>query len=87
MFHYLPYSLRRGGATCAYRNGLSFDQLMAKGRWRNISTARGYLDQALQEFASISLPPQSLPKIRAAQKAIKAAGLGRVEGEARGGIS
>ena len=84
-FHYLPYSLRRGGATCAYREGLSFDQLMTKGRWRNLSTARQYLDQALQEYATISLPPQSLPKIRAAQNAFKAAGMGRVEGEARGG--
>jgi hypothetical protein len=84
-FHYLPYSLRRGGATCAYREGMSFDQLMAKGRWRNLATARGYLDLALQEYATISLPPQSLPKIRAAQSAFKAAGLGRVEEEARGG--
>jgi len=39
----------------------------------------------LQEYATISLPPQSLPKIRAAQSAFKAAGLGRVEEEARGG--
>ena len=80
-FHYLPYSLRRGGATCAYREGMSFDLLMAKGRWRNISTARGYLDQALQEYAALQLPPPSLSKIRAAKNVSKAAKLGRVEGE------
>jgi hypothetical protein len=80
-FHYLPYSLRRGGATCAYREGMSFDLLMAKGRWRNISTARGYLDQALQEYAALQLPPPSLSKIRAAKNVSKAAKLGRVQGE------
>jgi hypothetical protein len=80
-FHYLPYSLRRGGATCAYREGMSFDLLMAKGRWRNISTARGYLDQALQEYAALQLPPPSLSKIRAAKNVSKAAKLGRVGGE------
>eukprot|EP00435_Cladocopium_sp_Y103_P028712 s218_g7.t1 len=81
-FHYLPYSLRRGGATSAYREGMGFDQLMSKGRWRNISTARGYLDQVLQEFAAIQLPAASAPRIRAAKTAFKAARLGRVEGEA-----
>ena len=82
--HYLPYSLRRGGATCAHREGLSFEKLLTKGRWQNIATARTYVDQALQEFALIQLPPTSLPLIRAAKNTFKAAGLGRVEGEARG---
>eukprot|EP00438_Fugacium_kawagutii_P006301 Skav233309 [mRNA] locus=scaffold4193:93959:94747:+ [translate_table: standard] len=78
-FHYLPYSLRRGGATSAYRNGATFDQLMEKGRWKHIQTARLYLDQGLQEAASLTIPAASRPKIRAAQQVFRAAGLGRVE--------
>ena len=31
-FNYGPYSLRRGGATAAYVQGMQFDQLLAKGR-------------------------------------------------------
>ena len=78
-FHYLPYSLRRGGATSAYREGMSFDQLLLKGRWQSISTARLYVDQALQELSAIQLPPASLPRIRAAKLCFTAAGWGRVE--------
>ena len=78
-FHYLPYSLRRGGATSAYREGLSFDQLLVRGRWQNVSTARQYVDQALQEYTSLRLPSQTSAKIRAAKLCFNAAGLGRVE--------
>ena len=48
-FNYLPYSLRRGGATSAYRAGATFDSLLIRGRWKHLATARLYLDQALQE--------------------------------------
>eukprot|EP00438_Fugacium_kawagutii_P020958 Skav211849 [mRNA] locus=scaffold305:925833:932175:+ [translate_table: standard] len=78
-FHYLPYSLRRGGATSAYRNGATFDQLVEKGRWKHVQTARLYLDQGLQEATTLTVPSASLRKIRAAQRTFKAAGLGRVE--------
>ena len=65
--NYMPYSLRRGAATSAYREGMGFDQLLAKGRWQHIAPARLYLDQALQEFAAISLPMEAEPRIRAAR--------------------
>eukprot|EP00438_Fugacium_kawagutii_P000873 Skav218505 [mRNA] locus=scaffold1564:7454:12902:+ [translate_table: standard] len=77
--HYIPYSLRRGGATSNYRQGTTLDQLLEKGRWKHLQTARLYLDQGLQEYASLSIPASTLPKIRAAQRRFKAAGLGRVE--------
>ena len=80
-FHYLPYSLRRGGATSAYKEGMTFEQLLIKGRWQNVSTARLYLDQALQELTQIQLPPTAVARVRAAKLCFKAAGLGRVEGE------
>lgn len=82
-FNYIPYSLRRGGATSAYRNGMTLDQLVEKGRWKHIATARLYLDQGLQEYASLVVPDSSLRKIRAAQTAFRAASLGRVEGGIR----
>lgn len=66
-FHYLPYSLRRGGATSAYKEGMTFEQLFIKGRWQNVSTARLYLDQALQELTQIQLPPTAVARVRAAK--------------------
>ena len=68
-FNYLPYSLRRGGATSAYRQGATLDELLLKGRWKHVATARLYLDQGLQEFTNLALPPTSLPAIRAARQA------------------
>ena len=55
-FNYLPYSLRRGGATSAYVQGMKFDQLLAKGRWQHVATARIYLDQACPRFSTSSCP-------------------------------
>ena len=59
---FFPYSLRRGGATSAYRAGSSLDQLVTKGRWQSVSTARLYLDLGLQaQVALTSGPPCSSP--------------------------
>lgn len=38
------YSIRRGGATHAFSEGVPMDQLVIKGRWQNAKTARIYLD-------------------------------------------
>ena len=61
---------------------MRFDQLLAKGRWKHIATARFHLDQALQEYTALILPPRSCQKIRAASHRL-AAELGRVEEGAR----
>ena len=58
---------------------MTFDQLLVKGKWQNVSTARIYVDQALQELVQLQLPQSSLPKLRAARLYFKAAGMGRVE--------
>ena len=81
-FNYVPYSLRRGGATAAYVQGMQFDQLLAKGRWQHIATARLYPDQALQEYTALVLPQAVTRKVRAASQRF-AAELGRVEEGAR----
>eukprot|EP00438_Fugacium_kawagutii_P001385 Skav209303 [mRNA] locus=scaffold994:165891:166499:+ [translate_table: standard] len=42
--NFTGYSLRRGGASHAFANGVSFDHLLVKGRWQSVKTARQYLD-------------------------------------------
>eukprot|EP00438_Fugacium_kawagutii_P027178 Skav234837 [mRNA] locus=scaffold1428:134374:134982:- [translate_table: standard] len=83
-FHFLPYSIRRGAATASYVNGSTFDELLEKGRWKHIATARIYIDQATQEYTQLTLPAESLPLIRAAQASLRLPGKGRVEGSLMG---
>ena len=66
--NYKPYSLRRGGASSAYRLGATLDELVSKGRWQHVHTARIYLDTGLQALATLTLPDSSKPLVaRAAQ--------------------
>ena len=66
--NYKPYSLRRGGASSAYRLGTSLDMLVSKGRWQHVHTARIYLDTGLQALATLTLPEASRPLVaKAAQ--------------------
>ena len=63
-----PSSLRRGGATCAYDNGMSFEKLVTKGRWQHLQTARIYIDAASQALASFSMPHNARAKVLSAKK-------------------
>eukprot|EP00438_Fugacium_kawagutii_P010981 Skav206612 [mRNA] locus=scaffold1562:77884:84170:+ [translate_table: standard] len=63
-FFIQPYSLRRGGATSAFRRGASFDQLLVRGRWSHVRTARIYLDEALQQSSALSFPPAARMRLR-----------------------
>ena len=58
-FYFQPYSLRRGGATSAFRNGTPFDQLMLRGRWSHQKTCRLYLDEALQQSSLLTFSAKS----------------------------
>ena len=42
--------------TSAYRAGASLDDLLVRGRWQSATTARIYLDDALMELGTLSLP-------------------------------
>eukprot|EP00438_Fugacium_kawagutii_P028381 Skav207225 [mRNA] locus=scaffold1717:53090:53854:+ [translate_table: standard] len=66
-FYIQPYSLRRGGATSAFRRGATFDQLMVRGRWSHQRTARIYLDEALQQSAALTFPPAALRRLSLAR--------------------
>lgn len=43
-FTFTPYSIRRGGASYAFADGVTFDELLVRGRWQSNRTARLYLD-------------------------------------------
>lgn len=43
-FGFTAYSFRRGGASHAFSTGVTFDDLLIRGRWQNSRTARLYLD-------------------------------------------
>ena len=62
-FYIMPYSLRRGGATSAFRRGTSFEQLMVRGRWAHQRTARIYLDEALQQSAMLQFTAQTSKRL------------------------
>lgn len=43
-FNFTAYSLRRGGASHCFATGTHFDDLLLRGRWQSVKTARIYLD-------------------------------------------
>ena len=53
---YLPYSLRRGGATWYFRHTGSFSRTMVRGRWQHLKTCRLYVAEAQTTLANVALP-------------------------------
>eukprot|EP00438_Fugacium_kawagutii_P006274 Skav222661 [mRNA] locus=scaffold997:328369:329034:+ [translate_table: standard] len=51
------YSLRRGGATHVYSRTRDLRQVAIQGRWRDLSTARIYLDDARATLLKFSFSP------------------------------
>ena len=62
------YSLRTGGATDLFRSCGSFDEVTDRGRWKNVRTARLYIDGALQDLAEFE--PVSNDKLVDAERAL-----------------
>lgn len=56
-FRYLPYSLRRGGATWFFNHTGSFSLTMVRGRWQHLKTCKLYLSEAQTALTSLCLPP------------------------------
>ena len=57
---FVPYSLRRGGATHFYMVHKSLDYCMVQGRWKDQRTCRLYLDDARAMLVNFSLDPRSI---------------------------
>ena len=53
--HYVPHSLRHGGATHHYINGWKVEDVMARGRWAVTKTARRYIQQSRQVMMMVEL--------------------------------
>lgn len=60
----VPYSIRRGGATYFYMKTNSLDAVMIRGRWREATTARIYLDDARATLVKLAVPTCSRPLLR-----------------------
>ena len=57
--NFTGYSLRRGGASHAFTEGMHFDQLLITGRWQSVKTARQYLDSGRAALVQLQLSPRS----------------------------
>ena len=82
-YYIQPYSLRRGGATSAFRAGVPFDTLLLRGRWTHQRTARIYLDEALQQSSLLSFSGLAQERLAWARQQFpldRFARLGRVVG-------
>ena len=59
-----PYSLRRGGATHAFVEGLSMSQVCVRGRWAHESTARMYIQEAVNLLQQMAIPAAALAGVQ-----------------------
>ena len=59
----VPYSIRRGGATYFYSKTDALDTVMIRGRWKDQSTARIYLDDARATLVKMAIPASSKPLV------------------------
>ena len=65
---FMPYSLRRGGATWHFAKYNSFDQTVVRGRWQDSKTARIYIDDARATLVHVRLSPISVQRIACLHK-------------------
>ena len=56
---FLPYAIRRGGATFDYIDNGSLDRALLRGRWQSIRAARVYVRQGEELLARIEFTPAS----------------------------
>ena len=63
LHRYLPYSLRRGGATWFFNTSGSFSQTMQRGRWQHLKTCKLYISEAQLALSQVSLPRATLTNL------------------------
>jgi integrase len=57
--HFTPHSFRHGGATADLQAGVPLDQVVLRGRWASLKSARRYLQTALAHSLAVGvLEPQ-----------------------------
>lgn len=62
--NFTVYSIRRGGATHAYVQTRSLDYVAVQGRWKDVRTARIYLDDARAALLRMAFPEMLIAKMR-----------------------
>jgi hypothetical protein len=67
-----PHSLRRGGATWHFSLFHSYDRTMQHGRWKQVNTARGYIDEALAELGKASIPAAGVARLKRTEELLPA---------------
>lgn len=55
---YVPHSLRHGGATYDYLRGHTVEQIMFRGRWAAMESARRYIQTSRALLIMLQIPPQ-----------------------------
>ena len=55
---FMPYSIRRGGATDLWRTSGALSKVTLRGRWQQASTARIYVNDGLAVLAEQKLPKE-----------------------------
>ena len=83
---FLPYSLRRGGATWYFSHTGSFSRTMVRGRWQHLKTCKLYIAEAQTTLANLALPPTTKASLARSLTFIRPhlaqwAKTGRVEGD------
>ena len=56
--NFTAYSIRRGGASHAFATGSHFDDLLLRGRWQSVKTARIYLDSGRAALVRMAFSAQ-----------------------------
>ena len=61
---FLPYSLRRGGASTLFLETGDWQAVQARGRWQNISTAKMYVNECVAMVREFSLSPLQAQRMK-----------------------
>ena len=62
-FGFWLYSLRRGGATCLFKENGNLSLLAVRGRWSSQQTARIYVNDGMRALAECGFPAAAKAKI------------------------
>jgi len=60
---FVPYSLRRGGATEHWRQFGALDRITVRGRWAQAATTRIYINDGLAMLAEMQLPQEPVREL------------------------
>jgi hypothetical protein len=58
---YVPHSLRHGGATHDYLGGMNIEDVMMRGRWASVKSARHYVQQGRALLLGKDVPASLVP--------------------------